>query len=159
MAKKIPSDAFDVYFAQGSERSYQALATKYGVTKKAITLAAKRESWQRRILELEARAREASDKKKSETLEERNNRHLQEFRFLEAKAVKALREYPIKSAADAERALELAVQQQRIISGVRGIAHLICRSLFRIAAIILGLISFRRSSSPCRSLMRWMAFR
>ena len=117
MAKKIPADAFDAYFAQGTERSYQTLATKYGVTKKAITLAAKRERWQQRILELEAKAREASDKKKSESLEERNNRHLQEFRFLEAKAVKALREYPIKNAADAERALQLAVHQQRIISG------------------------------------------
>ena len=53
----------------------------------------------------------------AESLEERNNRHLQAFRFLEAKAVKALREKPIENAVDASRALELAVREQRVISG------------------------------------------
>lgn len=65
MAKRIPSDAFEAYFALGANRSYQALADKYGVTKKAITLMAKRERWQHRIAELESKAREESAKKMS----------------------------------------------------------------------------------------------
>ena len=35
--KKIPPDAFDFYFSLGPPRSYQAVADKYGVTKRAVT--------------------------------------------------------------------------------------------------------------------------
>ena len=46
-ARKIPPEAFDHYFSLGPERSYEAVARKYGVTKRAVTKLAKRESWQR----------------------------------------------------------------------------------------------------------------
>ncbi len=47
--KKIPPDAFDFYFSPGPPRSYQAVADKYGVTKRAVTNLAGREDWQRRL--------------------------------------------------------------------------------------------------------------
>ncbi len=117
MARKIPSDAFDVYFALGTERSYQALADKYGVTKKAITLAAKRERWQQRILELEAKAREASDQKIRESLEERTERNLTRLRFIQAKAIETLKRVPIESAMDAVRAFTGTLREERVILG------------------------------------------
>ena len=89
MARKIPTDAFDVYFAMGTARSYDALAKKYGVTKKAVTLLAKRERWQARIQELESKARETSAKKMRESLEEQVERNLTALRFIKAKAKKA----------------------------------------------------------------------
>ena len=35
--KKIPTDAFDHYFSLGPGRSYQQVADRYGVTKRAST--------------------------------------------------------------------------------------------------------------------------
>lgn len=117
MAKRLPPDAFDFYFALGSERSYERVAEKYQVSKRAVTSLATREGWQQRILDLEAKARATSDRKKVESIEERNDRHLQAFRFVEAKAIKALKEMPIGNAMDAVRALGLSVREQRVISG------------------------------------------
>ena len=53
MAKKIPTDAFDYYFSLGPSRSYQAVAEKYGASKRAVVGVAKRENWQKRLLEVE----------------------------------------------------------------------------------------------------------
>ena len=53
--KKIPSDAFDYYFSLGPGRSYQQVADRYGVTKRAVTALAKRESWQARLADVESR--------------------------------------------------------------------------------------------------------
>ncbi len=55
--KKIPTDAFDHYFSLGPGRSYQQVADQYGVTKRAVTALAKRESWQARLAEVEEKAR------------------------------------------------------------------------------------------------------
>ncbi len=117
MAKKIPSDAFEVYFAQGTARSYQALADKYGVTKKAITLMAKRERWQQRIAELESKAREESAKKITNSLADRTERNLTELRFIKAKAIDALKRLPLESAIDAVRAYQSSLREERVILG------------------------------------------
>ena len=67
--KKIPTDAFDFYFSIGPARSYQAVADRYDVSKRAVTNLAKREDWQRRLADIEAKARESSDKQKEQALE------------------------------------------------------------------------------------------
>src|SRR4029450_3148288 len=117
MAKRIPPDAFEIYVAMGAGRSYQALAEKFHVTKKAVTLLAKREGWQRRILELEAKARAASEKKIRESLEERNERNLTALRFIQARAIEALKRMPIDSAMDAVRAYQASLREERVILG------------------------------------------
>ena len=61
MSRKIPTDAFDHYFSMGPGRSYQAVADKYGVSKRAVTYAAKREEWPKRLMDIEQQAREKSD--------------------------------------------------------------------------------------------------
>ena len=41
MKRKLPDDAFEYYFGLGMERSYQAVATNYGVAKKTVSARAK----------------------------------------------------------------------------------------------------------------------
>ena len=67
MAAKIPPDAFEYYLGLGPGRSYGAVAEKYDVTKRAVTKLAAREKWQERILEIERKARRASDDKAAES--------------------------------------------------------------------------------------------
>ena len=117
MARKLPADAFDYYFSLGPQRSYQSVAEKHGVSKRAVTALAKRERWQERIKDLEAKARESSDKKKLETLEERNERHLTALRFIQARAIEALKKMPIEAAMDAVRAYNLSLRDERVILG------------------------------------------
>jgi len=54
--RKIPHDAFDFYFSLGPERSYQRVASRYEVTKRAVTKLAARERWQERLERVEAEA-------------------------------------------------------------------------------------------------------
>jgi hypothetical protein len=117
MSRKLPVDAFDFYFALGPGRSYQAVATRYGTTKRAVTNLAVRERWQERAAELEQKARESAAKKTMETLEEVNLRHLKVLRTLEAKAIEGMRNLSIDTPADILRALDLALKQTRLILG------------------------------------------
>ena len=50
MTRKIPDDAFEAYVALGpTGRSYQTLADRYSVSKRAITKCAAREEWAERM--------------------------------------------------------------------------------------------------------------
>lgn len=120
MGRKIPPDAFDVYVNLGPSRNYEALAMKYGVTKRAITKAAKRERWQERALELERKAREGTDQKILESLESMNLRHLKSLKVIQGKALEALRSMPLESAMEAVRALDISIRQERVIRGEPG---------------------------------------
>ena len=115
--KKIPPDAFDFYFSLGPSRSYRAVAERYGVTKRAVTNLAKREEWQRRLLEVEVKAREESDKKKGQALEAAYDRHMKALRLVFGKGVEALRQMVIDSPADAMRAIRMAIQEERVALG------------------------------------------
>jgi hypothetical protein len=61
--RKLPPDAFDAYIAMGLARSYAAVAMRYGVSKVTVTKRATKEGWQKRVQEIEAKARVASDEK------------------------------------------------------------------------------------------------
>jgi len=49
MVRRIPPDAYEQYLEMGTDRSYQVLADRYGVSKTAIVKRAKKEGWQERI--------------------------------------------------------------------------------------------------------------
>jgi hypothetical protein len=115
--KKLPPDAFDLYFSLGPGRSYQAVAERYGVTKRAVTNLAKREDWQGRLARIEAEARERADQKKVDAREAMNERHLQSARFLQGKALAALREMPLDKPLAAVKALDVGIRQERLILG------------------------------------------
>lgn len=91
MNKKIPADAFSFYFALGPGRSYEAVAEKYGATKRGVADHAKRERWPQRIEELEQRAREQADEKALESVVDMNLRHIREARFLQSKGLEGLK--------------------------------------------------------------------
>ena len=118
--KKIPPEAFDFYFGLGSSLSYQTVAEKYGVTKRAVTNRAKRESWQQRLVEIEAKAREEADKKHQQDLEVIHARQLQSLRFSQRRAIEKLRETPIETAAEAARILTQSIKMENVILGEPG---------------------------------------
>jgi hypothetical protein len=115
--RKVPIDAFSYYVSLGPRRSYQAVADKFGVSKRTVTNTAARENWQPRIADVERRARERSDDTAVETLEEMNRRHLKAYRFIQSRAIEALKSMPLDSAMDAVRAYDRAAQGERLARG------------------------------------------
>ncbi len=114
---KIPPDAFTFYFGLGSDRSYQAVADRYGVSKRSVTKLAVQENWQDRIATLGRKARENSDQRILETLEDMNGRHLKTLRVIQGKALETLKAMPLASAMEAVRALDMSIGKERIIRG------------------------------------------
>jgi hypothetical protein len=117
MARKIPPDAFEHYVSLGPARSYEAVAAKYGVSKRSVTRHALREGWQDRLRAIEGKAREAADQKAQETLEAIRTRHLKGMRFIQAKAIETLKSASLESASDAVRAYTAAVREERVMLG------------------------------------------
>jgi hypothetical protein len=115
--RKLPPDAFDHYLSLGLARSYSAVGKKYGVSKVTVTKRAKKENWQRRVQEIETKARTASDEKAAETMEAINARHLRSARVIQAKALEALKSMSLGTAMDAVKALHMGVRQERLILG------------------------------------------
>jgi hypothetical protein len=117
MRRKIPPEAFSVYLGLGAARSYDAVAHRYGVTKRAVTNLAVREGWQTKLIDLEREARVRAEQRVQETLEEMNSRHLKTVQLIQKKALDALRTMPLNSAMDAVKALSLSVEKERLIRG------------------------------------------
>ena len=120
MRNRIPPAAFEFYASLGVDRSYAKVAKRFGVTKRAILRCAKREDWQRRIDELDLKARDASEKRAVESIEQMNDRHLRAMKIIQAKALEALKSHSLESAMDAIRALDLASRTERVIRGQPG---------------------------------------
>lgn len=114
---RIPSDAFSAYVGMGHARSYQAIADKYNVTKRAVAKAAKREEWPKRLAEIEQKARDDADRKLKESISEMNVRHLQVMKFIQAKAIDALKSLPLNTAMEAIRAYGISLEKERLIRG------------------------------------------
>jgi len=117
---KIPPDAFEYYVGLGLQRSYQAVAKRYGASKRAVAKRAATEQWAERLVKIERTARDRLDAKMTETLEAVNTRHLQTLRAIQAKALQALQVMPLDSGMDAVRALDTAIRQERVILGEPG---------------------------------------
>jgi transposase len=120
MPGKLPFDAFDYYYSLGPGRSYAAVASHYGVSKRAVTSRALQERWQERILDMERQVRESVTQKTRETLEEMTERHLRVLKAIQRKALEALRSMPLDSAMEAVRALGLAIKEERSVRGEPG---------------------------------------
>ena len=117
MNRKMPPNAFELYFGLGPSRSYQALAKQLGVSKRTVTATGTRERWQERILELERKAKSAGEQKVLETLESMNARHLKALHIIQAKALETLRRTSLEAAMDAVRSLDMALRHERLIRG------------------------------------------
>ncbi|TAH37729.1 MAG: hypothetical protein EYC70_07110 [Planctomycetota bacterium] len=117
MHRKIPSDAFAFYMSLGAERSYQAVAAQYGVSKQAVAKAAIREGWAQRIQEVERKARQRTDEKAVETIEEMTARHLKALRVLMGRALQTLQAMPLGTAMEAARVIDIVIRQERVARG------------------------------------------
>ncbi|HEV8455441.1 MAG TPA: hypothetical protein VGQ24_11135 [Gemmatimonadales bacterium] len=115
--KKIPADAFDFYFSLGPSRSYQAVADRYKVTKRAVTDLAKRERWQARLEKVVAEARAKSDQRMAEVIEKERERHLQALRLVLGKGLESLKGMRFTQPMEAARAIGLAVREIRVTLG------------------------------------------
>jgi hypothetical protein len=117
VTRKIPPDAFEFYLSLGVERSYRAVAEKFGVSKQAVTKCAAREKWQHRLDEIDAKARAQSEKKATETMAAVRERHLAASRVILGKGLEALRNMSLETAMEAVKAIDLAMKQERLILG------------------------------------------
>jgi hypothetical protein len=118
--RKLPLDALSYYVSLGPSRSYAQVGEHFGVTKRAVVKLATRDRWQAQVEEIERRAREKSNAKAEESLEEMNERHLKIARVVQNKGLEALRRFPLETALQAVRAIEGAVRQERAIKGEPG---------------------------------------
>ena len=115
--RKLPADAFENYFALGADRSYQAVADRYEVSKTAVANLAVKENWRHLVHERDRQVRESATKKASETLEQMQARHLTMIKAIQRKALEALRTMPLTTAMDAVRALDTSIKQERLVRG------------------------------------------
>jgi len=70
-----------------------------------------------RLTKIEDEARERSDERLTETLEEMRTRHLQTLRALHGKAVQGLKAHPLNSAMEAAKVAELVIKLERLVVG------------------------------------------
>ena len=110
---RVPEDAFRLYASMGAGRSYQALAERLKVSKRAIVKHAAREGWQTRLTTVQLQARVSSDAKAAESLSQMNDRHLRIVQTIQAKALEVMRNGSL--SMDAVRALDIAMKHERII--------------------------------------------
>jgi hypothetical protein len=117
MTDRIPPDAFEFYVALGPARSHRAVAQHFSVSKRTITKVAVREKWAERLEAIESDARENSDKRLAESMEEMRVRHVKTVRAIHSRALTALQQFPLTSGMDAIRAAELAIKLERLVVG------------------------------------------
>lgn len=117
MERKIPTDAFDYYLSLGIKRSYQAVAAHFGVSKSAVVACAKREDWQKRVEQIDAKARASTDAKALQSREDLIDHHLKLWQAVERRSLEALRAFPLSSAIDAVRALNMATRNCMLLRG------------------------------------------
>jgi len=115
VSRKIPPDAFSFYMALGPRRSYEAVASKYGVTKRGVVKVAERERWQERLASSEKQVREKSESQVIESLAGMQARHLKTLNAVLARALEALRSMPLETSMEAVRAIEMVLRQERAI--------------------------------------------
>ena len=117
MNQRIPEGAFAFYVGLGEKRSYQAVAEKFGVSKRAVLKHATKERWAERLEDIQDEARVESDKKLATDLAEMQERHKRMLRAVAARAIAAIKEHPLSSGMEGVRAAELVIKMERILAG------------------------------------------
>lgn len=120
MKRKIPPDAFAFYLGLGPGRSYQTVADQYTVSKRAVAFCAKREHWPKRIRDEDQKLREKAEKQAAESNKTVLAGQLKVLRFIQGKAIEALKSMSIDSAVDAAKVYTLALDKERQLIGDSG---------------------------------------
>jgi hypothetical protein len=87
------------------------------VTKVAVVNCAKRERWQERLEQIEAKVRASSDAKVQQSREELSDHYIAVWKAAERRALEGLRNYPITNALDAARVLHMATRNVLLLRG------------------------------------------
>ncbi len=66
---------------------------------------------------IEQDARERCDQKLGDVFEEARERHLKTLKAMHARALTALKQYPLRSGMDAMRAAEMVIKLERLVMG------------------------------------------
>ena len=114
---RLPDDAYAVYAAMGPNRSYQAVADRYGVSKGAVGKRAKKENWPAKVAELEKQAAQESEAKAVEEMKAVKARQLQAARYLQARAVEVLKSQPAERGLRAANALQIGWKHELLLLG------------------------------------------
>ncbi|MBL8696400.1 MAG: hypothetical protein JNJ88_20050, partial [Planctomycetes bacterium] len=104
---------FDRYVAMGAGRNYRQLSSQLGISKRSIVRHATRHGWQQRLSLMEQEAQKVAQGKLTEALAAVHERHLKSVRFVQMRAIEALKALPLDRAIDAVRALSLAQREER----------------------------------------------
>ena len=95
MNGRIGEDAFEFYVSLGPARSHEAVAQRYDVSRRAVSKRATKDEWTPRLDKIEQEARALSDKRLAETLGDMRGRHLATLKAMHARALTALKQFPI----------------------------------------------------------------
>jgi hypothetical protein len=115
-----PDDAalFRAYLELGADRTYQAVADRFGVPLGWVQARAKRRGWQARLEAMEERAHERAVRATAESLAQIDARHLKSLRRIQERAVRYCREAaPPKTFREAASALAESIRLERVILG------------------------------------------
>ena len=115
--KRLPREAVDAYLTMGGDRSYQAVADKFGVSKTSVVTRAQKEDWQGRLQRLEAEAHEKAERKAVENMQAVRARQLKAARFLQARALEVLQSLPAEKGVKAAAALNIAWKHELLLLG------------------------------------------
>ena len=96
----------------GSGRSYDAVADKLGVSKRAIVDLAAREQWQERVAEVDRLARERTEERTVEKMADLAERHVKVLHVLQARGLETLKSDRIPPA-QAARVVLAALREER----------------------------------------------
>lgn len=120
MSRKLPDDAFEAYVAMGAQRSYEALARRYGASKRAIAKKASKEGWAERLAKIEQGVRQKSDEGLVDAISEMRARHQQTVKAIGLRALAGLKEHPLHTGMEAVKAAEIAIKLERLLAGEPG---------------------------------------
>lgn len=118
MSAKLPETAFEAYVGMGDRRTYRAVAAHFGVSLRAVTKRAGRESWKKRLASIETRARAAMDSRLLGAEVARRERHFRELLKVQDRSLKAMHNFPIRSATEALDVLAKAINIEGAILGM-----------------------------------------
>ena len=117
MKRRLPHDALQYYYELGVDRSYEAVAAHYGVSKATVVRQAKSSRWQDRLRELEEKARQAFEKKVADQMEAVRERQLKAARALQSRAIELLMNPDPATAVKAAPALGIGWKHELLLLG------------------------------------------
>src|SRR5678815_2726206 len=116
--RKLDDDAaFNFYVSLGPGRRHSQVAAEFGVSRRAITKAARRGAWTARLEKIESAARAISDEQLAESMAQIRERHLKMIRAIAHRGVQGLQKYELEDAVSSIKAIETAIRLERAVLG------------------------------------------